>query len=188
MYRVSPGETLRDVVESAGGLTAHSYLYASILTRVSTRHAQEEELRQATEQDAKRTLRPLCEFHSDYRSNRGGPTSAACLSAKRTGQVIFEQADWPGCTGIEIRCNHHRGHPRLLAGRWGHFLIPPRLSTVQVAGSVYNANAFRHQPEKRLVAYLNDAGGATREADTKRIFVIHADGTVVSRHPQQPRL
>jgi protein involved in polysaccharide export with SLBB domain len=52
---------------------------------------------------------------------------------------------------------------------------------VQVAGSVYNANAFRHQPEKRLVAYLNDAGGATREADAKRIFVIRADGTVVSR-------
>jgi protein involved in polysaccharide export with SLBB domain len=45
------------------------------------------------------------------------------------------------------------------------FYIPPRLNTVQVAGSVYNANAFRHQPEKRLVAYLNDAGGATREAD-----------------------
>jgi len=61
------------------------------------------------------------------------------------------------------------------------FYIPPRFSTVQVEGSVYNANAFRHQPEKRLVAYLNDAGGATREADQKRIFVIHADGTVVSR-------
>jgi protein involved in polysaccharide export with SLBB domain len=61
------------------------------------------------------------------------------------------------------------------------FYIPPRLSTVQVAGSVYNANAFRHQPEKRLVAYLNDAGGPTREADQKRIFVIRADGTVVSR-------
>jgi protein involved in polysaccharide export with SLBB domain len=61
------------------------------------------------------------------------------------------------------------------------FYVPPRLSTVQVAGSVYNANAFRHQPEKRLIAYLNDAGGATREADEKRIFVIHADGTVVSR-------
>jgi protein involved in polysaccharide export with SLBB domain len=61
------------------------------------------------------------------------------------------------------------------------FYIPPRFGTVQVEGSVYNANAFRHQPEKRLVAYLNDAGGATREADAKRIFVIRADGTVVSR-------
>ena len=69
------------------------------------------------------------------------------------------------------------------------FYIPPRLSTVQVAGAVYNANAFRHQPDERLVAYLNDAGGATREADQKRIFVIRADGTVVSRqsHNSHPR-
>jgi protein involved in polysaccharide export with SLBB domain len=52
---------------------------------------------------------------------------------------------------------------------------------VQVAGAVYNANAFRHEPDKRLVSYVNDAGGTTREADQKRIFVIRADGTVVSR-------
>jgi hypothetical protein len=61
------------------------------------------------------------------------------------------------------------------------FYIPPRLSTVEVAGAVYNANALRYEPGKRLIAYLNDAGGATREADPKRIFVIRADGTVVSR-------
>ena len=68
------------------------------------------------------------------------------------------------------------------------FYVPPRLSTVQVVGAVYNANAFRHEPDKRLVAYLNDAGGATREADQKRIFVIRADGTVVSRQSRNNHL
>jgi hypothetical protein len=47
------------------------------------------------------------------------------------------------------------------------FYVPPRLTPCRVAGSVYNASAFRRQPEKRLGAYLNDAGGATREADEK---------------------
>src|ERR1035437_3564110 len=61
------------------------------------------------------------------------------------------------------------------------FYISPRLSTVQVEGAVYNANAFRYESRKRLIAYLNDAGGSTREADPKRIYVIRADGTVVSR-------
>jgi hypothetical protein len=60
------------------------------------------------------------------------------------------------------------------------FYVPPRLGTVQVAGAVYNANAFRHEPDKQLGPYLNDAG-ANREADPNRIFVIRADGTVVSR-------
>ncbi len=50
VYRVNPGETLRDVVKHAGGLTPHSYLYASIFTRISARQAQEKQLRQSTEQ------------------------------------------------------------------------------------------------------------------------------------------
>ena len=58
VYRVNPGETLREVVVRAGGLTSHSYLYASLLTRVSTRHAQEEQLRQSTEQMQRELDRP----------------------------------------------------------------------------------------------------------------------------------
>jgi len=65
------------------------------------------------------------------------------------------------------------------------FYIPTRPGTVQVTGAVYNPNAFRHEPGKRLYAYLNDAGGATREADRKRIFLIRADGTVVSHQSSQ---
>jgi protein involved in polysaccharide export with SLBB domain len=61
------------------------------------------------------------------------------------------------------------------------FYIPPRLSTIQVAGAVYNANAFRYEPGERLITYLNDAGGATRDADEKRMFVIRADGRVLGR-------
>jgi len=100
-------------------------------------------------------------------------TALAQLSSiKPTGRVVLEmKSDAAAATDI----------PDFTLEDGDAFYIPPRLNTVQVAGSVYNANAFRHQPEKRLIAYLNDAGGATREADAKRIFVIHADGTVVSR-------
>jgi protein involved in polysaccharide export with SLBB domain len=61
------------------------------------------------------------------------------------------------------------------------FVIPPKLDTIQVSGAVYNATAFRFQNNKRLSAYLNDAGGPTRQADVKRAFLIRADGAVVSR-------
>jgi protein involved in polysaccharide export with SLBB domain len=181
VYRVSPGETLRDVVAAAGGLTQHSYLYASILTRVSTRHAQEAELQQATEQ----MQRELFARYANATPTTGQTgadqqaqltfqqTALAQLSSiKPTGRVVLEMKP-DAATAADI--------PDFSLEDGDTFYVPPRLSTVQVAGSVYNANAFRHQPEKRLVAYLNDAGGATREADEKRTFVIHADGTVISR-------
>ena len=50
VYRVESGDTLRNVVERAGGLTPHSYLYAAQLTRVSTRQAEEEQLKVSSAQ------------------------------------------------------------------------------------------------------------------------------------------
>jgi polysaccharide biosynthesis/export protein len=180
VYRVSPGETLRDVVKAAGGLTPHSYLYASLLTRLSTRHAQEEQLRQATEQ----MQRELVARYANATPTTGqtGSDQQAQLSLqqaalarlstiKPTGRVVLELKP-DAATVADI--------PDFSLEDGDTFYIPPRFSTVQVEGSVYNPNAFRHQPDKRLVAYLDDAGGATREADRKRMFVIHADGTVVS--------
>jgi protein involved in polysaccharide export with SLBB domain len=90
------------------------------------------------------------------------PTGRVVLDMKPEAETIADMPDFPLEDGDT-------------------FYIPPQFSTVQVTGAVYNANALRYEPGKRLIAYLNDAGGATREADPKRIFVIRADGTVVSR-------
>jgi polysaccharide biosynthesis/export protein len=181
LYRVNPGETLRELVETAGGLTPHSYLYASLFTRVSTRHAQEDQLKQAADQMQKELAARYAnatpttgQTASDQQIELGLQQAAlARLSAiKPTGRVILAMKP-DAATAGDI--------PDFSLEDGDTFYVPPRFNTVQVEGSVYNPNAFRHQSEKRLVAYLNDAGGATREADQKRIFVIHADGTVVSR-------
>ena len=181
VYRVNTGDTLRDVVQRAGGLTQHSYLYASIFTRVSTRNAQEAQLRQSSEQ----LQRELVTKYANATPQNGqtGADQQAQLamqqaalsrltSIKPTGRVVLSMKPEAAAT-TDI--------PDFPLEDGDSFYIPPRLSTVQVAGAVYNANAFRYEPGERLGAYLNDAGGATREADQKRIFVIRADGTVVSR-------
>ena len=41
VYTVQPGETFRDLVERAGGLTPNAYLYGSEFTRESTRAVQQ---------------------------------------------------------------------------------------------------------------------------------------------------
>ena len=181
VYRVNPGETLRDVVKTAGGLTQHSYLYASIFTRVSTRVAQESALRQSTEQMQRELVSKFAnatpqqgQTASDQQAQLAMQQAAlARLSAvKPTGRVVLSMS--PVAQSIS-------DIPDFPLEDGDSFYIPPRLSTVQVAGAVYNANAFRYQPSSRLVSYLNAAGGATRQADTKRMFVIRADGSVVSR-------
>ncbi|MDR3735261.1 MAG: SLBB domain-containing protein [Acidobacteriaceae bacterium] len=181
IYRVNPGDTLRDVVEKAGGLTPHSYLYAAVFTRVSTRKAQETQLRQSAAQ----MQRELTTRYSNAMPQAGQS------GADQQAQFVMHQAALANITAIEatgrvvLNMKHDSAAiadiPDFPLEDGDAFYIPPRLSTVQVAGAVYNANAFRYEPEKQLIKYLNDAGGATRDADQKRIFVIRADGTVVSR-------
>jgi polysaccharide biosynthesis/export protein len=181
VYRVNPGETLRDVVKQAGGLTPHSYLYASLFTRVSTRKAEEEQLKRSSEE----LQRDLMAKYANA-TPQAGQTAAdqqaqmamqqamltRLTSIKPTGRVVLTmKPDAATLTDI----------PEFALEDGDTFYIPPRLSTVQVTGAVYNANAFRYETGKRLIAYLNDSGGATRDADEKRIFVIRADGSVVSR-------
>jgi protein involved in polysaccharide export with SLBB domain len=54
-------------------------------------------------------------------------------------------------------------------------------ATVSVEGQVYNANAFLYEKGHRVKDYLKLAGGPDRIGDSKREFVLRADGSVVSR-------
>ncbi|MGH9564270.1 MAG: SLBB domain-containing protein, partial [Terracidiphilus sp.] len=181
VYRIAPGETLREVVERAGGLTPHSYLYASQLTRVSTRLAEEEQLRLAINQMQRDLLSryaaaPALNAASatEQQSQLGLQQSviAQLSSVHPTGRIVLD---------VKPRAGASADIPDFPLEDGDTFNIPARLSTIQVSGAVYNENAFRYQQGKRLAAYLRDAGGPTRQADIKRMFLIRADGTVVSR-------
>jgi protein involved in polysaccharide export with SLBB domain len=181
VYRVEPGDTLRNVVERAGGLTPHSYLYASQLTRVSTRQAEEEQLRVSIAQMQRELTSRYAAAPSTGSTNAADQqtqlaaqqTAIAQLAAVTpTGRIVLDMKP-SASTVADI--------PNFPLEDGDSFYIPPRLSTVQVAGAVYNENAFRYQPRKHLSAYLNDAGGPTRQADARRIFLVRADGTVISR-------
>jgi len=58
-------------------------------------------------------------------------------------------------------------------------IIPKRPSYVTVNGQVYNATAVSYRSGKGAKWYLAQAGGPTRLADQKAIFVVRADGTVI---------
>jgi protein involved in polysaccharide export with SLBB domain len=61
------------------------------------------------------------------------------------------------------------------------FTVPSRPSFVNVVGSVPNGTSFLYQGEKRIGDYLREAGGSSRTADSRHIFLIRADGSVVSK-------
>jgi len=190
IYRIDPGETLRQLVQRAGGLTPHSYLFAAQLTRVSAREIQKAQL----EIEVNRLQRELTAHYA--------AKSSAPMNGSTTGGVAGSVTEDQAKLGTEqaLISNLANVHPtgRVVLGirpaaqsleeipdfpleDGDTFNIPQKLATVHVLGEVYNEATLRYNAGKRLSAYLNDTGGATRMADIKRTFLIRADGTVVSR-------
>jgi protein involved in polysaccharide export with SLBB domain len=91
---------------------------------------------------------------------------------RATGRIVLEFKS--GTTGTNIV-------PDLALEDGDRFVVPPIPSTVNVVGAVYDQNSFLYQKTRPSGAYLHLAGGPNREADKKHLFIIRADGSVVSR-------
>ncbi|MCS7254753.1 MAG: SLBB domain-containing protein [Armatimonadota bacterium] len=57
--------------------------------------------------------------------------------------------------------------------------IPQRPTTVTISGAVFLPSSVTFVPNKTVRYYLNQVGGLTRDADTERIFIVKANGSVV---------
>jgi len=52
---------------------------------------------------------------------------------------------------------------------------------VSVFGTVFNESSFLYRPEKNVSDYLAQAAVHRKEADARSIYVLRADGSVISK-------
>jgi protein involved in polysaccharide export with SLBB domain len=63
-----------------------------------------------------------------------------------------------------------------------HLQIPPKPDTVAISGEVYNPTTLIFESDKPTVKnYLAKTGGPTDYAEEKQMYIVRADGTVVSK-------
>lgn len=180
VYSVLPGETLQQLVARAGGLSPDAYLYGSEFTRESTRRVQQQRMDEYINQielKARSTPAGRSLTAQDIAVESAQQAQAQSLvdrlrQAKSSGRIVLDLK--PDARLVaEI--------PPIPLEDGDRFIVPQVPSTVSVAGAVYNPNSFLYDERHRLRSYLDIAGGANRDADTRRMYVIRADGSVVSR-------
>ncbi|MDE3187050.1 MAG: SLBB domain-containing protein [Acidobacteriota bacterium] len=182
VYAVEPGESLRQLVERAGGLTPNAYLYGSEFSRESARRLQQariDEYVQSLDMRIQRSNMALAASQTSSQGMAGGPAALAneqelmnrLRQIRATGRVVLEFK--PGSTGVN-------SIPDIAMENGDRFVVPPVPATVNVVGAVYDQNTFLYARGKRAGAYLRQAGGPTKDADRKREFIIRADGKVIS--------
>jgi protein involved in polysaccharide export with SLBB domain len=183
IYSVLPGETLRQLVKRAGGVTPDAYLYGSEFTRESTRRVQQQRLNEYVDQIA---LQVNATAINSANSAVSTQDSAALSAAQQQNQNVINTLRQARATGrivLELQpgANDLSQLPDLPLEDGDQFIVPRVPSTVSVDGAVYNQNSFVFDPSRRLGGYVRLAGGANRDADKNRAYVIRASGSVISK-------
>ena len=183
VYSVHPGETLRQLVQRAGGITPDAYLYGSEFTRESTRRVQQQRLNEYVDQIA---LQVSTTAINSANSAISAQDNAALAAAQQQNQNVVSSLRQARATGrivLELPPDSRdiSQLPDLPLEDGDRFIVPRVPSTVSVDGAVYNQNSFVYDPQRRLGGYIRLAGGANRDADKGRAYVIRASGAVISK-------
>jgi protein involved in polysaccharide export with SLBB domain len=181
VYQAEAGETIRHLIERVGGFTANAYPYGAEFTRESVRIDQQkglDRLIDKLEEDISRNaLAPAGTSPDEIADNRARLEAQRQLveklrEVKVTGRVVLDLR--PDSMGVNDL-------PEVALEDGDRFVVPYRPATVELLGAVYNKNSFLYRREERVDDYLKRAGGPTRDADTARMFVIRADGSVIGK-------
>ncbi len=182
-YSVAPGETLRQVVERAGGLTPGAYLFGAELTRASTRVAQQQRLDDYVAQLELEVDRASASTSAKALSAQDQAAASSSLAASQVLVTRLRQLRASGRIVLDIPPGAHSvsSLPNLPLEDGDRFIVPSAPSSINVVGAVYDQNSFLFTRDRRVNGYLRSAGGANRDADPKHAFIIRADGSVISR-------
>jgi protein involved in polysaccharide export with SLBB domain len=183
VYSVQPGETLRHLIERAGGFTPDAYLYGSEFTRESTRRVQQQRLNEYADNLEAEVSVYATSANSRAVSDRDASAATAAVTEARQSIARLRQLRPQGRIVLELKPDSRgvESVPDLPLEDGDRFVVPRVPSTIAVEGRVYSANAFVYNSGFNEAAYLKKAGGPDRDADRKRIFILRADGSVFSR-------
>ena len=187
-YTALPGETLRQLVDRAGGLSPNAYLYGSEFTRESARAVQQARIDEYAQNLSVRMQRGNLAIASSSNSALDAASAAAAQSSEQALLANLRQIHATGRIVLEIKPDDisTASLPDIPLENGDRFAVPPVPSNINVVGAVLDQNSFLYARSRKAGMYLRLAGGPSRDADRRHQFIIRADGEVVSRDREKP--
>ncbi|TDE21630.1 OtnA protein [Vibrio owensii] len=172
-YTVRQGETLGELLERAGGLTEFAHPQGAIFTREALRLQEQNLLNQYAADMRAETAKKT--FRAD--SNMGSVISDPDKTLKFVEEASRSKALGRMVVQLNRILKDERSADFMLED--GDFLFVPTFrNTVSIMGEVQVPITYLLDNKLDVDDYLNKAGGAKKQADEDRIFVVRADGSV----------
>ncbi|MGY8900592.1 MAG: SLBB domain-containing protein [Paraglaciecola sp.] len=171
VYQIKKGETLAQLIERAGGLTAEATVKAVVFTR--------EELKQRERENLDKSVENLRQQIAS--TNLSGSQNVKTIDYQEAKLILDEllQVEPVGRLVIDM--------PQIIAGnptadlslKDGDKLFVPNISSsVSVVGEVFVPSTHMFKYGKTLEQYIANSGGETDRADMGDVYIVKADGSV----------
>jgi len=175
-YFFAPGVTLQQVLAEAGGMTANAFPYASVITRESVKRQQRESFDRAIrDMETLLTAQPLTS------ANRAELTNPANMAMIQSVVEQMKQREPTGRLVFDLPVTSRTLPEDLVLENNDTIFVPPRPVTVGVFGAVPTPASFAYAEGRRIKDFVELAGGVQKLGDKSEVFVVRANGTVLSK-------
>ena len=178
-YPIQRGETLRSLMARAGGLTDLAFVEGAIFTREELKERERTQLASL----AGRMESDLAQM-SLMAAQEAGRDAGQALSVGQSLLASLRDAKPAGRLVIDLqRASTARpGSEQDIVLKDGDRLLVPRITQeVTVIGEVQSNTSHLYRANVSRDDYIALSGGLTSRADGNRIYVVRADGSVVTR-------
>lgn len=178
-YPIHRGETLRSLMERAGGLTDLAFVEGAVFTREELKERERKQLQTL----ASRMESDVAQF-SLMTAQETGKDASQALTVGQSLLANIRNATSVGRLVIDLQRSMQAqpGSEQDVVLKDGDRLLIPRITQeVTVVGEVQSATSHLYRTDLSRDDYIAMSGGLTPRADDDRIYVVRADGSVVAR-------
>jgi protein involved in polysaccharide export with SLBB domain len=183
VYPIRRGEKLSSVIVRAGGFTDKAYLPAARFTRESVREQQQKRMDEIIENAEQEISKKQLELTSTAASKEELEATKSALAGLQRSIELLRTKRAEGRLVIRLSSlDKFKDSDFDVELKGGDILeVPETPNSVNVLGQVYNPTSFITIDDGDVDYYLTKAGGPTRYAEDDDIYIVRADGTVMSR-------
>ncbi len=183
-YVIKDGEHISDVIKRAGGFLPGAYFYGAEYASEKARQIQQRSIDRLV-QELEVRAHQVVVGEAQTAVNAEGVAAAKAAEAsvaallnklkavRAKGRVTIKLADLDSLRGST---------DDFLVGDGDTLYIPKLPNFVAAVGSVYSPSAYLYEPDTDVDYYLSKSGGPTKLADEDYVYLLRANGEVVSKN------
>ncbi len=174
-YVLFEKETLGDLIKRAGGFKDDASLSAAIFTRKSIGELQ----KKYANEYSKQTEMDILKLSTDA-TTKLNPELIKLITNQQLS--LTKKSDEEIVSGrVIIDLNDESNYSDFYLEDGDELHVPRTSNTVSVVGEVFNPSTFKYEKHNRKVSdVIETAGGMKKNADKKRVYIIKANGKIVT--------